>query len=534
MKLKKILLFAFYSSLVFVFCVSASFAAVFKSDNVGIQVGEDRVLSDSENLIYGVVGKSTKGNLMLLQNGVGVDVFRVDNKGDIIISGGIASGGYNIDQNHLITSPSLFSNRGEFVNLCLQGSSCIDSWSDVVGAGQWALSGSHIYNANSGNVGIGTTSPVSKLEVAGSAIFSGAISAGYGNSSILGNLNLQGVLSNSNGNLILNDWVDVQWGIFNSTANYGGSLYVVDNLKVAGGVILGNTTNKPVCKSENKGMLIFDTAEDKPYVCASSGWKPLDSDYDKDGLVDWFDPNDNSYNNICSDDNSGFCFIDKSYKNALDTDLAPLNIKEGAIIFGVQGAAPASKGYFVLTKSRYNGNLGGLAGANQKCLEDLKNNDWKGKSEAVLNETHVWAFLCGGRDIGTPVYGYCQNPKQGLMGTYIFASAVNSSAGGARFNADWLGYGPFNNENWSDSNHFGTTEGYWTGRGTDGTSLNWVNIVHERDCRVIFDSWTSSGSNAWGQFGSPNNTTDKRWSYANTACNSLAHLICIVEPPNGQ
>src|SRR5680860_71699 len=53
--------------------------------------------------------------------------------------------------------------------LCIQ-EDCKAAWSDIVyagGGGQWVTTGSDIYNANSGNVGIGTTAPGQKLDVNG-------------------------------------------------------------------------------------------------------------------------------------------------------------------------------------------------------------------------------------------------------------------------------------------------------------------------------------------------------------------------------
>jgi len=65
------------------------------------------------------------------------------------------------------------------------------------------------------------------------------------------------------------------------------------NLNLSRGVILGNYATKPSCVAGYLGMMVFDTANNKPYVCASaSTWKPLDSDYDSDGLIDWLDNND--------------------------------------------------------------------------------------------------------------------------------------------------------------------------------------------------------------------------------------------------
>jgi len=48
-----------------------------------------------------------------------------------------------------------------------------NSWQEL-GGGFWTLSNDNIYNTNTGNVGIGTTSPTEKLEVSGNIKLSGA------------------------------------------------------------------------------------------------------------------------------------------------------------------------------------------------------------------------------------------------------------------------------------------------------------------------------------------------------------------------
>ena len=89
---------------------------------------------------------------------------------------------------------------------------------------------------------------------------------------------------------------------------------------------------------------MFGESTNKPYVCANSNqWKPLDSDFDEDGLIDWLDPNDNSFNAQCSSDNGGQCYLSQGSKSGLDADLAAEYIKSGVNIFGVTGSLPTGQ-----------------------------------------------------------------------------------------------------------------------------------------------------------------------------------------------
>ena len=54
--------------------------------------------------------------------------------------------------------------------LTSNGSGSAPSWQNASGSSNWTLSGNDIYNNNSGNVGIGSTSPSTKLHVEGSSI----------------------------------------------------------------------------------------------------------------------------------------------------------------------------------------------------------------------------------------------------------------------------------------------------------------------------------------------------------------------------
>jgi hypothetical protein len=109
-------------------------------------------------------------------------------------------------------------------------------------------------------------------------------------------------------------------------------------LDVNGRVRVGRFAAKPSCSTDTLGSFVFDTVNDRPYVCASGNtWKPLDSDFDKDGLIEWLDPDDNSFNPTCSADNGGQCYLSQTSKSALDGDLAAGNIVKGVNIFGVLG-----------------------------------------------------------------------------------------------------------------------------------------------------------------------------------------------------
>ena len=66
---------------------------------------------------------------------------------------------------------------------------------------------------------------------------------------------------------------------------------------------LGNylTSSRPSCGNTILGALVYDMTEKRPYVCALNAsnnpvWKPLDSDYDRDGVTDAVDANDNDFN----------------------------------------------------------------------------------------------------------------------------------------------------------------------------------------------------------------------------------------------
>lgn len=48
-------------------------------------------------------------------------------------------------------------------------------------------------------------------------------------------------------------------------------------LDVRGGIRMGNYAIKPTCNASKIGTIVFDTVNDKSYVCASTGWNPSGS-----------------------------------------------------------------------------------------------------------------------------------------------------------------------------------------------------------------------------------------------------------------
>ena len=90
-------------------------------------------------------------------------------------------------------------------------------------------------------------------------------------------------------------------------------------------------------------------------------------------------------------------------------------------------------GYIVRTKDGYNGNLGGLSGADAICLSELQTYDWKGKSEAgTLTSGRVKAWLC---DSST-----CNDFVPDSI--YIMAKADSTTTGGAALYVAADGSGP--------------------------------------------------------------------------------------------
>lgn len=165
---------------------------------------------------------------------------------------------------------------------------------------------------------------------------------------------------------------------------------------------------------------------------------------------------------------------------------------------------------FVLSDVTYPGNLGGLAGANAKCLTILQNGTFAGKAALTLDSGTVSAFLC---DSVT-----CQNLRPNKR---YFMSRISSSLK-QYFSTNASGQGPLDLVNWNTN--FGISTNYWTGRTSSG-NVAWINSPGDGTC----SNWTSSSSGISGTQGTCNSTNETRWSDSvSTPCNVSRRLICLI------
>ncbi|HEX4926286.1 MAG TPA: hypothetical protein VFV50_19485 [Bdellovibrionales bacterium] len=189
--------------------------------------------------------------------------------------------------------------------------------------------------------------------------------------------------------------------------------------------------------------------------------------------------------------------------------------------FASPGNWSSKRGYFIQSSAGTTGNFGGLNGANSYCHTQVTGQVWKGKSEAgTLTPARVRAFLC---DSST-----CQNPLPNTI--YIFASAGDSTKGGALFKTDGSGSGPQDAAVWSAATHFGYAGGHWTGPRNVGTATHWGTTstgAANNSCL----GWASGTGGDRGFQGDPTMSNSARWvTGANAGCNTSYYVICIVDP----
>lgn len=179
-----------------------------------------------------------------------------------------------------------------------------------------------------------------------------------------------------------------------------------------------------------------------------------------------------------------------------------------------------SLGYFVLTTGLFTGNLGGLAGADTTCFNDLTANNWKGKAEAgTLTSTRIKAFLCNDST--------CTNPLPNT--TYAFAIGGSTTIGGATFTTNASGQGPNNSVAWNGTTYFGTMLYYWGGNRSAASPTFWGTAPGGAGFSCT--NWTSGSVVAGGYGGDSSATGSPRWNdLINSACNVAYKLTCLVNP----
>jgi hypothetical protein len=189
-------------------------------------------------------------------------------------------------------------------------------------------------------------------------------------------------------------------------------------------------------------------------------------------------------------------------------------------------------GYFVLSKTAYNGNLGStgndLSAPDAKCLTELTTNTgWKGYSTANANSqliaAKVHAFLCAESSCHTLI----------PLTTYYFGNAadITITAGGASFTTDANGDGPNDSADWSALDYFNGDYLYWTGYRNPRTDSSWFDTPTGGgyQCKTT-NPWDTGTASAKGVYGHSKSTDRKRWWAGNDTCDQSHSLICYVDP----
>ncbi len=183
-------------------------------------------------------------------------------------------------------------------------------------------------------------------------------------------------------------------------------------------------------------------------------------------------------------------------------------------------------GYFVLSESTWDGNLGGFSGANAKCLTELTTKtNWMYYSTAnaagQLVADKVKAFICIGRE-------NCNLFMPGA--TYYYARVGDDTVGGGFLNSQLNQSAVVGTTStWSASNFFGGDYSYWTGRDSGPTgTIPTGGPNHTNYCDGFYNN--SNARN--GQYGMSNSSTSTRWyvTYGGSGCDASMRLVCMVHP----
>ena len=194
----------------------------------------------------------------------------------------------------------------------------------------------------------------------------------------------------------------------------------------------------------------------------------------------------------------------------------------------VSGTPPTpnvGSGFFVMTETTYDGNLGGLAGANAKCLTELTTKtNWMGYATALANgqlvADKVKAWLCPSTSSVA-----CQEGVP--LTTYYFARVGDSSVGGANFTTASTGRGPNNTLSWSAYNYFNWSNRYWANR-TPGSDSVWQDGGY--NVTAPCSTWTSNSAALTGRTGIATGDGSDRFQFDSATCDTQLQLICFVHP----
>jgi len=183
-----------------------------------------------------------------------------------------------------------------------------------------------------------------------------------------------------------------------------------------------------------------------------------------------------------------------------------------------------TNGYFVMTDTTYDGNLGGRTGANAKCLTELTTNtNWMGYSDAntrgLLNSTNVGAFICD--------TALCGNLLP--LRTYLFGLVGDSTIGGGQFTTTGSSIGPGDAQNWAQLQYFGNSYDWWSNRDTSSSSTFSAGRT-ESTAPATCSSFTSNSVAESAYYGNTNGTSGGRWELSSDTCDQTKRLICYVNP----
>lgn len=186
---------------------------------------------------------------------------------------------------------------------------------------------------------------------------------------------------------------------------------------------------------------------------------------------------------------------------------------------GVAATPAPQHGYFILSQNTYDGVMGGLMGMHQKCVDEVQNNDWLGKSDAqargLINYAHIKPWAC--------YSSHCDELASGA--SYKFAVAGSPTVGGDSFTvgADSL---TLDSVAWNGPTRFGGTYTYWTAREAGTATV--PGVASYQPCQ----NWTSNADvwNVAANAGNSSSNNSGRWNATRPTCINFHRLICVVHP----